>query len=276
MVKLLKIELKKIMTYKVFWILMGLYFLFLVLGILMAGFSINNMIDNINKNSPIPFPHVTIYFFPNIWQNIAFFASIRYILILPATVIIILITNEFTNKTIRQNIVNGLSRQEFLLSKLQLILLISLLITFILILGTFILGIINTDSQGMTMMFKKISFAGGFFIQIFSFLVFAFFTGFLLRNTGLSIAIFTLYSLIIEPVLYFILKIPKLQPNNISQFLPVNSVIRIVEYPFFPVLKNLFRLNVQEHLSLLDCVVPLIYATVMVAIVYWVLSRKDL
>ena len=62
MVKLLKIELKKIMTYKVFWILMGLYFLFLVLGILMAGFTINNWIDNINKHSPIPFPHVHTLF----------------------------------------------------------------------------------------------------------------------------------------------------------------------------------------------------------------------
>jgi ABC-type transport system involved in multi-copper enzyme maturation permease subunit len=276
MVKLLKIELKKILTYKVFWILMGLYFLFLVLGILMAGVTINSWIDNINKHSPIPFPHVTIYFFPDIWQNITFFASIRFILILPAIVIIILITNEFTNKTIRQNIVNGMSRQEFLLSKLQLIFLISLLVTFILILGTVILGIANTDNQGMTMMFKKISFTGGFFIQVFSFLVFAFFLGFILRNTGLSIAIFTLYALIIEPVLYFILKIPKLQPNNISQFLPVNSVIRVVEYPYFPVLKKIGGLNVQEHLSLLDCTVPLIYAGVMIGIVYWVLSRKDL
>jgi len=276
MVKLLKIELKKILTYKVFWILMGLYFLFLILGILLAGFTINSWVDNMNKHIPIPFPHVRIYFFPDIWQNITFFASIRYILILPATVIIILITNEFTNKTIRQNIVNGMSRQEFLLSKLEVIFVISLLITIILIIGTFILGIANTDSQGMTMMFKKISFAGGFFIQLFSFLVFAFFLGFLLRNTGLSIAIFTLYALIIEPVLYFILKIPKLQPNNVSQFLPVNSVIRVVEYPYFPILKNLMGLNVQEHLSLLDCAVPLIYATIMIGIVYLVLSRKDL
>jgi len=274
--KLLKIELKKILTYKVFWILMGLYFLFLLLGILMAGVTLNSWIDNINKQSPIPFPHVTIYFFPDIWQNITFFASIRYILILPSIVIIILITNEFTNKTIRQNIVNGMSRQEFLLSKLQLIFIISLLITFILVIGTLILGMANTGSYDMAMMFKKISFAGGFFIQMFSFLVFAFFTGFLLRNTGLSIAIFTLYALIIEPVLYFILKIPKLQPNNVSQFLPVNSVIRIVEYPYFPILKKLMGLNVQEHLSLLDCAVPLIYAAVMVGIVYWVLSRKDL
>jgi len=255
---------------------MGLYFLFLILGILMAGFTINNMIDDINRHSPIPLPHVTIYFFPEIWHNIMFFASIRFILVLPATVILILITNEFTNKTIRQNIVNGMSRQEFLLSKLQIIFLIALIITLILVIGTLILGAANTSKFTMAMMFKNCSFAGGFFIQIFSFLIFAFFTGFILRNTGLSIAIFTLYAVIIEPVLYFILKIPKFQPNNVSQFLPVNSVVRVVQYPYFPILKKIMGLNVQEQLSLLDCSVPLIYSAVMIGIVYFVLSRKDL
>jgi ABC-type transport system involved in multi-copper enzyme maturation permease subunit len=242
----------------------------------MAGVTINSWIDNLNKHSPLPFPHITIYFFPDIWQNITFFASIRFILILPAIVIIILITNEFTNKTIRQNIVNGLSRQEFLLSKIQLIFLISILLTFILVIGTLILGLTNTAGNTIPMILRKISFAGGFFIQLFSFLIFAFFTGFLLRNTGLSIAFFTLYALIIEPVLYFILKIPKLQPNNVSRFLPVNSVVRVVEYPYFPILKKIMGLNVQEQLSILDCTVPLIYSIVMVGIVYWVLSRKDI
>ncbi len=276
MIKLLKIELKKILTYKVFWILMGLYFLFLVLGILMAGFTINNWIDNFSKHSPIPFPHVTIYLFPDIWQKMTFFASIRFILILPAIVVIILITNEFTNKTIRQNIVNGMSRREFLLSKLQLIFFLSLLITITLVIAILIIGMANTAGYSTAIMFKKISFAVGFFFQMFTFLIFAFFIGFLLRNTGLSIAFFTLYALIIEPVLYFVLKIPKLQPNNISRFLPVNSVIRIVEYPYFPILKKLIGLNVQEHISLIDCAVPMIYSLVMVGIVYWVLSTKDL
>jgi len=276
MAKLLKIELKKIMTYKVFWILMGLYFLFLILGILMAGVTLNSWIDNINKHSPIPFPHFTFYFFPEVWQNITFFASIRYILILPAIIVIILITNEFTNKTIRQNIVNGMSRQEFLLSKLQVIFLISLLIAFIVFLSILILGMANTDNFTVSMMFKKISFAGGFFIQLFSFLIFAFFTGFLLRNTGISIAFFTLYALIIEPVLYFLLKIPKLQPNNISRFLPVNSVIKVVEYPYFPILKKIMGLNIQEQLSFVDCAVPICYSILMIGIIFWILSKKDL
>ena len=82
MIKLIKIEFKKILTYKIFWILIGLYFIFLAAGLLMAEFMINNMVDNMNKHSPIPFPHVMIYFFPWVWQNIAFFATIRYVLIL--------------------------------------------------------------------------------------------------------------------------------------------------------------------------------------------------
>jgi mannose/fructose/N-acetylgalactosamine-specific phosphotransferase system component IID len=50
----------------------------------------------------------------------------------------------------------------------------------------------------------------------------------------------------------------------------------VVEYPYFPILKTIMGLNVQEQLSILDCIVPLIYSMLMVGIVYWVLSRKDL
>ena len=107
MIKLFKIEFGKILAYKVFWIVIGLYFLFLILGIIMAQYILNHMVNDLNKHSPIPFPHVTLYFFPEVWQNVTFFASIRYVLIFPAIIIMILITNEFTNKTIRQNIVTG-------------------------------------------------------------------------------------------------------------------------------------------------------------------------
>ena len=276
MLKLLRIELKKILPYKVFWILLGLYFLFLALGILLSGFIINSWVDQMNNRIPLVIPHITIYFFPDIWQNLTFFASIRYVLIFPAIIILILITNEFTNKTIRQNVVNGMSRQEFLFSKLQIILLMAVVITLLLTAGIFILGSLHSNAAAMHLMWKKFSFIPGFFIQVFTFMIFAFFTGFLLRNTGLAIALFTLYSLIIEPVLYYFLKIPKFHLPNISQYLPVNSVIRIVEYPNIPVLKQMMGLNIQESLSTVDCAVPLLYSAVMIGIVYWVMMKKDL
>jgi len=75
--KLLKIEFRKILTYKVFWILTGLYFLFLGLGIFMAEFILNDWVNNFNKRFPIPMPHVTLYFFPDVWQNLTFFARLH-------------------------------------------------------------------------------------------------------------------------------------------------------------------------------------------------------
>jgi len=242
----------------------------------MAEFMINNMVDNMNKHLPIPVPHVAIYFFPWVWQNIAFFATIRYVLIFPAIVIIILVTNEYAFKTIRQNMINGMSKAEFLNSKLLLILLISVIMTIFVTIATLILGFSNTADVNLAMVLEKSSFIFGFFVTILTFQVFALFFAFLMRNTGLSIAIFTLYVFIIEPILYYFLKSPIVFKNDISTYLPVNSALRIAEYPSIQVLKQVMGLNLQNTVSLWACCIPLVYSSVMIGIVYWVISKRDL
>lgn len=274
--KLLSIELKKILPYKTFWIIIGLYFLFLALGIIMAEYIVNAMVDDVNKRLPIPLPHAVLFNFPDIWQNLTYFASIRFVLIFPAIIVIILITNEFTNKTVRQNIVNGMSRSEFIFSKLQVVFLLSFLISFILMIVILILGLIHSDSQSLSMILTRFSFVIGFFIQMFTYLVYAFFIAFVLRNTGLAIAIFTLYTIIIEPVVYFFLRAPFMWENKVYTYLPVNAVIRVVEYPSIPALKKLMNFELQDHVSLLACSIPMIYAAVMIAIVYLSFNKRDM
>ena len=275
MIRLLKIEFKKILAYKTFWIILGLYFLFLALGIMVAEFMINSMVSNVNEHSPIPLPKAVLYTFPDIWQNIAFFASIRFVLIFPAILIIILITNEFANKTIRQNVINGMSKTEFLVSKFQIIVLLSVVITVVLAIVTLILGLVHSDlSNGG--IFRKFVFMPAFFVQIFSFLCYAFFFGFLIRNTGLSLALFMLYATIIEPIIYALLRAPFTFENKIYTYLPVNSVVRIAEYPVLPKLMGILNFQLQSSVSLLAVVIPLIYSAVLLAIVYWVVQRKDL
>ncbi|MBE0647741.1 MAG: ABC transporter permease subunit [Bacteroidales bacterium] len=274
--KLLSIELKKILPYKTFWIIIGLYFLFLALGIIMAEYIVNAMVDDVNKRLPIPLPHAVLFYFPDIWQNLTFFASIRFVLIFPAIIVIILITNEFTNKTVRQNIVNGMSRSEFIYSKLQVVFMLALIITVILMLVMLTLGLIHSDSQSLSLMLNGFSFVIGFFIQMLTYLCFAFFVAFMLRNTGLAIALFTLYTIIIEPVIYFLLRAPFIWENTVYTYLPVNSVIRIVEYPSIPALKKLMNFQLQDQVTLLACAVPMIYAAVMIGIVYLTFNKRDL
>ncbi|MEI7981219.1 MAG: ABC transporter permease [Bacteroidota bacterium] len=276
MIKLLRIEFKKIRTYKIFWVLASLYFIFLALGIAMAEFIINNMVDNMNKHLPIPVPHVNIYFFPDVWQNITFFASIRYVLIFPAIIMIILITNEFTFKTVKQNIINGLSKSEFLLSKLYIVLLVSFIITFFLAIGSFIIGISHTSELTAEQVFEKMPFILGFFITMVTLQIYAFFFGFIFRNTGLAIALFTLYSFIVEPILYYFLKSPLVFKNDISTYLPLNAILRINEYPAIPVLKKVMGLNLQESITLGGCMIPLLYSAIMIGFVFWSMDKKDL
>ena len=274
--KLITLELKKIQTYRTFWIIIGLYFVFLALGIIMAEFMVNAMVDDVNKRMPLPLPHAVLFNFPDIWQNLTFFASIRYVLIFPAIVIIILTTNEFSYKTVRQSIVNGMSRSEFIFAKLQIVFLLALVITVILTLVMFILGLTHSDSQSLSMMFDKFSFVIGFFIQMLTFLCFAFFFGFILRHTGLAIALFTLYVLIIEPVIYFVFRAPFMFENTIYTYLPVNSVIRVVEYPAIPALERLMDFQLQANVTLLSCAIPVIYSAVMIGIVYLSFNKRDL
>ncbi|MCK9423285.1 MAG: ABC transporter permease [Bacteroidales bacterium] len=276
MIKLLKIEFKKIRTYKIFWILAGLYFVFLAAGIAMAEFILNNMVDSMNKHLPIPVPHVNIYFFPDVWQNITFFASIRYILIFPAIIMIILISNEFTFKTVRQNVINGLSKAEFILSKLYIILMISVILTIFLSIGAFIIGISHTSELSTKLIFEKAPFILGFFITILTLQIYGFFFGFIFRNTGLAIALFTLYTFIAEPVLYYFLKSPIVFKNDISTYLPINAILRVNEYPAIPVLKKLMGLNLQESITFGSCMLPLFYSAIMIGLVFWTMKKKDL
>jgi hypothetical protein len=234
------------------------------------------MVDSMNSRLPIPLPHITIYYFPEVWQNIAFFASIRYVLIFPAIIMLILITNEFTFKTVRQNIINGMSKTEFLVSKLLVILVISIITTVVLSLGAAAIGISHSGMDDMSLLSKGLPFMTGFFITVFSVMVYAFFAGFMMRNTGLSIAIFTLYALIIEPVLYFFLKSPVVFKNAIYTYLPFNAVIRVTEYPAIPVLKKVMGLDLQSSVSVGAAAIPLLYSAVMIMIVFLVMKKKDL
>ena len=98
----------------------------------------------------------------------------------------------------------------------------------------------------------------------------------MLRNTGLAIAIFTLYVIIIEPVLSGVSKIPSLHLGNLSHYLPVNASLNVVEYPYLPVLKTIMGLRIQSSVSITDCLIPLLYSAVLIGIVFFVMAKKDL
>lgn len=117
MLHILKIEWLKIKKYPAFWWMFGIVALTYP-GINLIFFNVYN---DITKRKDVagalakqllgnPFA------FPETWHSVAYFSS--WFVMIPSILVIMVITNEYTYKTHRQNIIDGMSRQEFMLGKM--------------------------------------------------------------------------------------------------------------------------------------------------------------
>lgn len=107
---IIKTEWLKVKHYRTFWILLGLFFL--------ASFGVTYIAIELmktarDKSSGIF--NLSPFDFPAVWRTISFLNS--YITLLLGFLVVILVSNEYTFRTHRQNIIDGWSRQQFALSK---------------------------------------------------------------------------------------------------------------------------------------------------------------
>src|ERR1035437_801056 len=228
MKNLLKTEWLKIKYYRAFWWIMGLT----ALAYPGINYLFYNVYSNIGQNKDqvskmAKFLIGNPFSFPEAWHTVAYFSS--YFVFLPAVVVIMFITNEYTFKTNRQNIIDGWSRNQFMFSKLIDVTIISMLVTVLLAIIALIIGLVNgSDSTGN--MFNMSYYLALFLLQTFSQLSLAFFVGFLVRKAFLTLGIFLFYFLILEPIL---VGIAKIRMDDMGRFLPLSISNRLVPVPAF-------------------------------------------
>lgn len=211
MLHLLKIEWLKLRNYKAFWIFLGLY----IIGL----FSINYVLyqfQNEIKKSGMPF-ELLPYNYPKVYQTIAWISS--WLLYFPGMLIILVISNEYSFKTHRQNIIDGLTRREFILSKILVALSLALVTT----LFTFIIAVIYGSYFSGSFSFEGIEYILYCFLQSLCYLFFAMILAVLLRRSGLALAIFFLYGLIFEQLIGRFVDIKVLQSNSFWYYMPLEA-----------------------------------------------------
>ena len=227
MTGLLKIEWLKIKSYKTFWVLATL-FLVSILGVNYFVYNIHQGISQGNKqvNAMIGSP----FSFPNVWHTICYFS--RFLLFLPGLMIITSVTNEYSYKTHRQNIIDGWSRKQFILVKIGLAVIISVLSTVFVFITATIFGF----ADGGSFSFDQIEFVGYYFIQALSFCMLGLLLSLLLKRSGLCIGLYFLYSFIIENFLGAIIdNMSSVSKGNSGpgDYLPLNTVKNLTPFPFF-------------------------------------------
>ena len=102
MLYLLKVDLKKLTSYRTFWIVCGLYFF--TLGMTTAtGMEFLKWLVSMGAEfgADIKVTRIPLYHFPDVWQNITFISGFFKAIL--AFMVVISITNEFSYRTVRQN-----------------------------------------------------------------------------------------------------------------------------------------------------------------------------
>lgn len=259
MLRLLGIEWLKLRNYRTFWILSALY-LISIFGINYIVYRIQENIYNAKQAKGMA--EIVIgsrpYSFPIVWQMASFVSS--FLLFLPGLLMIISITNEFSYKTHRQNIIDGWSRRDFISVKLVFALIIAVISTLMVFIAAMFFGY----TSGSSFDAENIHFLGYFFIQTISYTMVALLFSLLFKRGALAIGVYFLYSLVLEnlmakPISHYF--------NDAGRFFPLESTDTLIPLPIFE--------NIQRQVSNPpNFTVFLVVALVYLAIYVFLALRK--
>lgn len=272
MLSIARTEWLKIKGYPAFWWVMGITALTYP-GINYATIGIyNNITEQKSASGQIVKALIGNPFsFPEVWRTVAYFSSL--FVFIPAIVVILLITNEYTYKTNRQNIIDGWSRTNFMTGKMLGVVILSAIVTGLYALVVIIIGSTHTTNP-VADKWQLVYYAGLFALQTFSQLSLAFMTGLLIRRSFVALAVFAFYFVILEPISVNLLKYKF--KNEIGEFFPLEISHRLLPKPAF-----IGRIDEESYKASLHAVNPHILYTLLLllltwAFCFWINKRRDL
>lgn len=211
--------------------------------------------------------------FPDVWAVATYSAS--YFNVMMGILAVIIISNEYTYKTLRQHVIDGLSIKKAIFGKFLVLLTFSLIITLFTFLTGLIFGLVNTTSEAS--LFTGLGSVGLFFIQTMCYFSFAFFIAVLVKKTAVSITIFIL-SFITETIIGISISYGGFQ--TLYAYLPLNAFSKLTP---FPILKEMIAAGQQRSGNtsvILDTpvnvAVCLTYMLIFFLIAFFALKRRDL
>ncbi len=277
MVRLLQIEFIKLWNNRASKVLIIAYFVLLTSIALVAAIKFDI--------GPIKF-HLAdqgIFNFPYIWHFNTYVAALFKLFL--AIVIVSMMSNEYSNKTIKQNLIDGLSKKEFILSKFLTVISLSLISTVFVFTVSLILGIIYSDFNELPIVFSDLEFLLAFFLKLVGFFAFCLFLGILVKRSAFALGFLILWS-IIEQIVFGILGWKFVSWNTaeaIKSFFPLQSMSNLIEEPFSrlkavqSVVKEIGeQVNLDYQVHWYEILIVLCWTVIFVYLSFALLKKRDL
>lgn len=170
-----------------------------------------------------------IFNFPYIWHFNSYFVA--FLKLFLAVVIVSMVSSEYTNRTLKQNLIDGLSKKEFILSKFYGVLGFALASTLLLFLVSLVLGLIFSDYDEVSIIFSDLEYILAYFLKLIGFFSLCLFFGILLKRSAFALGfLFLLW--IFEGIIQLFVKFQAESLDFIINFLPLQSMSNLIVEPF--------------------------------------------
>jgi ABC-type transport system involved in multi-copper enzyme maturation permease subunit len=228
-----------------------------------------------------------IFNFPFIWHWNTYFASVFKLFF--ALVAIAMIANEYNYGTLKQNLIDGMSKREMVLSKFYVIIVYSFVSMVGVFLMSIIIGSIYSVYDEFSIIILDLEYLLAYFVKLVAFFAFCMFLTTLVRKSVFAMGLMIIWSAV-EWIGYAVLRWDVFEnetaqvaydyAENISQFFPLMSMYNLVEQPFWRYGamvspgNNFPPYDYAVHLS--EILIALGWTAVFVYGAYALLKKRDL
>lgn len=225
MLRLLSIEFQKILKNKASKILLITYFVLLSFIALFVSleFEFGDFKFRIADQG--------IFNFPYIWHFNTFIANFFKLFL--AIIIVSLITNEYSYGTLKQNLIDGLSKREFIFSKFYVTFILALASTLFLFILSLILGYSFSSYTEASIVFSDLEYLIAYFLKLMFFFSLCLFFGMLVKRSAFALG-FLLILFLFEFFFYWGLSefiTTKEIATSIANFLPFHASWNLIHEP---------------------------------------------
>ncbi len=272
--RVLKLEWLKVKNYRIFWILTAMYLIALLLIASAGGLFLEWLKQqgaDFNGIDPTILP---IFDFPDIWQNITYLGS--FVKIFLAFIVIISVNNDLTYNTLRQNIIDGFSKKEFLASKMMMIFSMALLSTIFIFIAGMANGSFYSHVFGREVIFDEMEFLAAYFYEIIVYCTLAFLLALLIKKAGFVIVALFLYTIMFEPIAVAILEnAPYFRDGiwpEVAQFFPIKSLNNLIKVPF----GRYIFMEIEDNISIKAIAISFGWFVFYLSSISYILNKRDL
>ena len=274
MIRLLQLELQKLLLNRTSKILIFISFILPLCVIVLSAIKINFF-----GFFTLELGELGIFNFPIVWHITTYFSALFKFFF--AIVVVSMIGNEYSNKTLKQNLIDGLSKREFILSKFYTIVFFSIISTLIIFILSLVLGLVYSSYNEISIIVREIEFLPAYFLKLLGFFSFCLFLGVLAKRSAFALA-FLFVDFILEWIVFGLIfwKSNVEMATKIQNFFPLTAMSNLIKQPFqrvamskFPE-KNDLGYDYAVHLD--SSIIVVLWTAIFILSAYYLIKKRDL